>query len=80
VSCGLTDVGLVTEEVVETMIIGEAPFNVTLDANLSHDASTAMSRRSIATRRSRFIILDIGDYDALACESILCLERIYIIH
>jgi hypothetical protein len=63
------NVGLVTEEVVETMIIGQAPFNATLDAtldaNISHDGSVEVSRQSIATRRSRFVILDIGDYEAL---------------
>jgi hypothetical protein len=72
----MADVGLVTEEVVETLIVGEAPFNVTLDANLFNESSVGMSRRSIAARRSRFIILDIGDYDTLACESILSLRPI----
>ena len=74
----MADVGLVTEEVVETLIVGEAPFNVTIDANLVKE--TSVPKRSIATRRSRFIILDIGDYDALACESKLCLQPILKTH
>jgi signal transduction histidine kinase len=60
------NVGFVTEEVVETMIIGEAPFNITVDAN--DDGSAAIDdaeRQQIAKKRSRFIILDISDYRGL---------------
>jgi signal transduction histidine kinase len=60
------NVGFVTEEVVETMVIGEAPFNMTLDANDDGDASIDQtSRQAVAKKRSRFIILDIGDYEGL---------------
>jgi signal transduction histidine kinase len=60
------NVGFVTEEVVETMIIGEAPFNITLDANDDGDTSVDQtSRQAIAKKRSRFIILDISDYEGL---------------
>jgi signal transduction histidine kinase len=60
------NVGFITEEVVETMIIGEAPFNITVDAN--EDGSTAMDEamsQEIAKKRSRFIILDVSDYRGL---------------
>jgi signal transduction histidine kinase len=60
------NIGFVTEEVVETMIIGEAPFNITLDANDNGDTSVDQtSRHAIAKKRSRFIILDICDYESL---------------
>jgi signal transduction histidine kinase len=60
------NVGLVTEEVVETMIVGEAPFNFTLDANDDGDTSVDQThRQAIAKKRSRFIILDISDYQGL---------------
>jgi signal transduction histidine kinase len=60
------NLGFITEEVVETMIIGEAPFNITVDTN--EDGSCVMddaARQEIAKKRSRFIILDIGDHEAL---------------
>ncbi|KAF1913696.1 hypothetical protein BDU57DRAFT_520662 [Ampelomyces quisqualis] len=60
------NVGFVTEEVVETMIVGEAPFDITLDSD-EHDKPAMNYSRSqaIAKRRSRFIILDVGDYGGL---------------
>jgi signal transduction histidine kinase len=60
------NVGFITEEVVETMIIGEAPFNITVDSN--EDGSAAMDEamsQEIAKKRSRFIILDVSDYRGL---------------
>jgi signal transduction histidine kinase len=60
------NLGFITEEVVETMIIGEAPFNITADTN--EDGSCIMddaARQEIAKKRSRFIILDISDHEAL---------------
>jgi signal transduction histidine kinase len=60
------NIGFVTEEVVETMIIGEAPFNIALDANDNGDTSVdPTSGHAIAKKRSRFIILDICDYESL---------------
>jgi hypothetical protein len=59
------NVGLVTEEVVETMIIGQAPFNATLDGNHAEDIALGTTGRGIAKRRSRFIILDVAHYEKL---------------
>jgi hypothetical protein len=60
------NVGFVTEEVVETMIIGEAPYNITVDSNVDEGSSVDQKTRdSIAKKRSRFIILDISDFRAL---------------
>jgi signal transduction histidine kinase len=58
------NVGFVTEEVVETMIVGEAPFN--LETNDEGETpADQMSRQAIAKKRSRFIILDISNYEGL---------------
>jgi signal transduction histidine kinase len=60
------NVGFITEEVVETMIIGEAPFNITVDANEEGIAGIEnTATQEIAQKRSRFIILDISDYRGL---------------
>jgi signal transduction histidine kinase len=60
------NVGFVAEEVVETMIVGESPFDITLETNgydeLGKDQSV---NHTIAKRRSRSIILDISDYRGL---------------
>jgi hypothetical protein len=60
------NVGYVTEEVVETMIIGEAPYNMTVDSNVNKGTNVDQTtRQAVASRRSRFVILDISDYSAL---------------
>ncbi len=56
------NVGLVTEEVVETMFLGEARFDVSLDGeDLVTSPEQFASTRQITRRRNRFIILDIRD-------------------
>jgi signal transduction histidine kinase len=59
------NVGFVTEEVVETMIVGEAPFDITLDTDEQEPALDHSRSQAIAKRRSRFIILDVSDYGGL---------------
>jgi signal transduction histidine kinase len=60
------NVGFVTEEVVETMIVGESPFDMTLETNNHEELGKDQSlNHTIARRRSRFIILDISDYEGL---------------
>ena len=50
------NLGFVTEELVETMVIGQSPYDLALDHNVSEE-------RTAPRRRSRFLILDIGDYE-----------------
>jgi signal transduction histidine kinase len=60
------NLGFVTEELVETMIIGQSPFDLAVDHNVSEDSSDDQRLAQTASqRRSRFLILDIGDYDKL---------------
>ncbi|KAH3982718.1 hypothetical protein HBI64_006430 [Parastagonospora nodorum] len=60
------NVGFVTEEVVETMIVGETPYGVTIESHTDEESVGDQSTRvAIASKRSRFIILDITDYRAL---------------
>jgi CheY-like chemotaxis protein len=60
------NVGFVTEEVVETMIVGEAPYNPTIETNEDGDAvGDQTTRQAIARKRSRFVILDLRDYRGL---------------
>lgn len=57
------NVGLITEEVVETMFLGQARYDVSLGGEDSPGQSVGQSSSSgIAQRRSRFIMVDIADY------------------
>ncbi|CAO2657602.1 Nn.00g037280.m01.CDS01 [Neocucurbitaria sp. VM-36] len=57
------NIGLVTEEVVETMFLGQGRFDVSISGD---DVPGALinpsTHNEIARRRSRFLIVDIGDY------------------
>lgn len=60
------NLGFVTEELVETMIIGQSPFDLAHDNNVSEQPLFDQGlRRAAARRRSRFLILDIGNYEEL---------------
>lgn len=57
------NIGLVTEEVVETMFLGQTRFDVSLGGEDTTGKSyDPMSDATIPMRRSRFIIIDIADY------------------
>lgn len=65
------NVALVTEEVVETMVIGEAPTNVSQDSQSTNtSAASQIIEQSTARRRSRYIILDIMEqnYSGYKCK------------
>ncbi|KAH7402409.1 hypothetical protein BKA66DRAFT_435834 [Pyrenochaeta sp. MPI-SDFR-AT-0127] len=56
-------IGLVTEEVVETMVLGQARFDVSLSGDeVPGNPVMPSSNSEIARRRTRFIIIDIEDY------------------
>jgi len=60
------NLGFVTEELVETMIIGQSPFDLAHDNNASEEPLFDQElRRAAARRRSRFLILDIGNHEEL---------------
>ncbi|KAF2819940.1 hypothetical protein CC86DRAFT_361397 [Ophiobolus disseminans] len=59
------NVGFVTEELVETMIIGQSPFDLALGQNSSEGSLADHDMRTASQRRSRLLILDIGDYEGL---------------
>lgn len=64
------NVGLITEEVVETMFLGQARFDVSLGGEDIPGVPVDQSSSSaIARRRSRFIMVDIADY--------VCQDRIH---
>ncbi|KAF2856788.1 hypothetical protein T440DRAFT_512793 [Plenodomus tracheiphilus IPT5] len=57
------NVGLITEEVVETMFLGQARYDVSLGGEEIPGRPVDQSSSSvIARRRSRFIMVDIADY------------------
>ncbi|KAF1841778.1 uncharacterized protein K460DRAFT_173295 [Cucurbitaria berberidis CBS 394.84] len=57
------NIGLVTEEVIETMFLGQGRYDVALAGGDVPGAPVNPSSKSeIAHRRSRFIVIDIGDY------------------
>ncbi|KAI8938103.1 hypothetical protein NX059_005772 [Plenodomus lindquistii] len=57
------NVGLVTEEVVETMFLGQARFDISLGGeDIPGQTINQSSSSVIARRRSRFLIVDVGDY------------------
>ena len=57
------NVGLITEEVVETMFLGQARFDVSLGGEDAPGVPVDQSSSSaIARRRARFIMVDIADY------------------
>lgn len=60
------NLGLITEEVVETMFMGQSRFDTSLNGEDFVGAPVGqLSSRRIARRRNRFVILDIGDYTTL---------------
>ena len=60
------NVGLITEEVVETMFLGQARFDVSLGGEDAPGVPVDQSSSSaIAMRRARFIMVDIADYVCL---------------
>tara|TARA_R110002003_G_scaffold645_5_gene20948 strand:+ start:28169 stop:30385 length:2217 start_codon:yes stop_codon:yes gene_type:complete len=60
------NLGFVTEEMVETMMIGQSPFDLSLSSNASEEPSVDQEcRRAVPRRKTRFLILDIEDYENL---------------
>ncbi|KAF2031275.1 hypothetical protein EK21DRAFT_99834 [Setomelanomma holmii] len=60
------NLGFVTEEMVETMMIGQSPFDLAISSSASDSPSVDQEcRRIVSRRRTRFLIIDIGDYDNL---------------
>lgn len=59
------NLGFVSEELVETMIIGQVPFDLAVGQHASADSADYGSSMTAAQRRSRFLILDIRDYEGL---------------
>ncbi|KAF1942205.1 hypothetical protein EJ02DRAFT_466031 [Clathrospora elynae] len=58
------NVGLITEEVVETMFLGQARFDISLGGEDAPGVPHSQSSSScaVARRRGRFIMVDIADY------------------
>lgn len=62
-STSFCNIGLVTEEVVETMFLGQGRFDVSLTGDeVPGNPVIPSSNSEIARRRGRFIIVDIGDF------------------
>ncbi|KAH8723063.1 hypothetical protein GQ44DRAFT_761306, partial [Phaeosphaeriaceae sp. PMI808] len=60
------NLGFATEELIETMSIGQSPFDLALDAAINGEPKVDQDmRRAVPRRRSRFLILDIRDVENL---------------